>query len=425
MKKIFLFLVLSVFSRGVLAQDNAQATILRDIIQGNVEKSSKEDDGQNKDQKGGHGGMHNLTQSNTILSSRLITDINYDDNYQTTNRKDEYTDAYAHLHLFSTLNLTHNFFAKTSLKFTRVHQVSEAKRRNASPTGGGDRTFENHGAYIEEAALGYENKKLLLLAGKFNANFGTAWRRDRGIWAYVMAQQNYKLKEKLGLSAMYRFGNVKKTGLYEFGISTFTNDRKNLDNSIITGRDSAHKYNGLPGDTRSLKSYVASLDISFDFGPKEKLSYHFAYADLAVNAQASTVTPTKIDDQKGYVAGMRYVYPIKENFSVDGLLEYARMKNVGGNSDIGDQYFTFNLINRISQNWNITLAYDKRDESYIDQAGYQEDFVEVSGGYELGPTAFYDKLLLQVGYKNQRNDYKTSLETKNSWGALFRYIKSF
>jgi hypothetical protein len=359
-----------------------------------------------------------------MFSNRIVSDVNLDHRYNSTNRKDEYNDTATVARLSSKIKLNKNFSLNGRFSLNRISTADEDGRRSASSDGGGDRAFENSGIAIRELNLSYAKKDVALVAGKFTPDFGTAWRWGRGIWSNDLAN-NYRQGEKLGLGGIYKMGDKQKTGRYNFGFSAFTNDRKNLDNSLINKRDSNHKYDAKPGDTRSLESYVASLDINFDFKNNEELSYHFAYLNLAVNERSSQVTPTKIDDQKGFVAGGKYRYPINDNFLFDGLLEYVDMKNVDGDSDINEKYFNASFVGEIYQNWNTTLAFANRKNVEIDQNGFDQNLSEISFGYKLNKNRFFDQLLLQVGYKNLRTNYKTSLDVQNSYGVLARYIKSF
>ena len=402
MKKFFCrsFLLFNFLSLEVFAEDADQG-VLKAMIKEDVNQFSTKES--------------SMFSFQPKFSNRFISDLRFDDNYQSTDRADEYKDTRFKGRLYSKLNLNKNL---------AINGYFRMKEFNKTAADGKDRTFKSEGLYIEELNMTYSNKKYAVVAGKFDLNFGTAWRWDRGIWSYETAQ-NYKEIEKLGFNGIYRLGNSKTVGEYEFGFGVFTNDRKNLDNSIITLRDSNSKSDAVPGDTRSLKSYVASLDINYDFGEHEKLSYHFSYVDLAVNSSASSVTPTKIDDQKGFAAGMNYEHPVTENFAVDWLLEYASIKNFGGDSDISENYLTANIIGKVYQNWLVTLGYSNRDNSEIDAAGFDQNLSEISFGYEFGKTLFFDKMVLQAGYKNQRTNYKTSLETENVFGGLLRLYKNF
>jgi hypothetical protein len=363
---------------------------------------------------------NNYRMTEPKFSARLVTDIDFDRHYNSTDGVEQYSDTRSISRLFSRVKLNDEFALNTNLEFSSFNSVSGERTGNAI----GDRAFEENGAGIEELALSYNHKNVTILAGKYIPNFGTSWRWGRGIWSKDIAQ-SYKQDGKLGFAGIYKAGDKQKTGEYNFGFAAFTNDRKNLDNSFSNKSSPDHKYDAKAGDTRSLQSYVASVDIDFDFKEGEELSYHFAYMNLAVNERASKVAPTKIDNQKGFVASGKYRYPLHENFLLDGLLEYVDMRNVGGDSDITDKYFNFSLVGEIYHNWNVTLAESNRKNVEIDQNGFDQNLSEISFGYKLDKSRFFDQLLLQVGYRKLRTNYKTSLNEQDSVGILARYIKLF
>ncbi len=409
MKIFYLFLIFAFFSCEVFADDdNDNLGIIKSLVSENSEKiKEKEADG-----------------FKPSFTGSLVYDLNVSNEYQSTNRQNEFLDTRSRGRFNSSFKFAKNLSFNTFLRFERVNQASEVARRSDLPNGGGDRAFENEGLYAEEVNFAYSGKKHAFVLGKFDLNFGSAWRFGRGIWTYNIAE-SYRQGEKLGLNGIYRAGDGKKTGRYELSYAVFTNDRKNLDNSIITGRDSAYKSDAVPGDTRSLQSYITSLDIAFDFAENDKLNYHFAYINLAVNEKASSVAPAKIADQKGFVMGMNYKFPVRENFILDGLLEHAAIKNLGGNADAKEDYLTANVIGKFYQNWNVTLGYAKHHNAVYGISSFDKNLSEISFGYEFKKTALFDKLLFQVGYENQRYDYRTSLETRNIAGVLVRYQKGF
>jgi hypothetical protein len=353
--------------------------------------------------------------------------------YQDTNSADEYVNSGAKVNFFSNATLNKKWFLEVNFRAEQVKQQSASIK-----------DYGGEGAYLREARLGYNDRNIAIFAGKFRPFFGIAWRNGRnnwmnytannqeqfdynntrGVWTDYIAN-NYAQAEKLGIGSVIKSGNAKTIGKYELGLSFFTNDRKNFDNSAINNRVSATKQDALPGDTRSLKSYVASLDVSFDFAPDEKLFYRFAYIDLAVNSLASSVPSSKVADQKGFSAAINYQYPFSPDFSLNGLAEYVSMKNIGGNSDVNDDYFTSSLVGNIFQNWNVTTAYASRKNIYLGQNGFDQNMAEISAGYRFDKNTFFDSLLIQTAYRNLRTDYHSSLDTKNTIGVLVRYIKNF
>ncbi len=386
MKRFFIFLI-AFFPYELYAQESDNQGIITDIAEDYLEDVKIK------------------------FSNNLVLDANFDDNYQATVPTQEFKNSSVNARLYSSLNFTENFFLKSYL---------ELRPQGRNLPDGGDHTFENEGINVRELAFGYDNKKIAIIAGKFNLNYGTAWKWNRGIWIRDIAQ-NYRQQEKIGFSGIYHAGNSKKVGEYNFGLSIFKNDRKYLDNAIFNKRDSAAKGE-LAGDALSFQT---SLDVNFNFSEKEKLSYHFSYLNMGVNSRATLVDKNKIENQKGFVAGMNYKLPLSNNFLLDSLLEYNHTKNLNGNSDVTENYFVGNVIARIYDAWNLTLGYGQRQNIQVVQYGFDENLSEISMGYEFKKNKIFDKLLLQIGYKNQRINYKTSLETYNSVGLLVRYIKDF
>ena len=405
MKKLFYFLILAFFSSEVFAQNFVSPIMLKNFT-GEKSQEIFEQDSLNSKPK---------------LTNNLIYDVRFNNQYQATNSQDEFNNTASKGFLYSNLNFAKNFSLNSFLKIEPSNKLSQNNN-------GKNRAFQNESLFFEELNFTYNNKKFAAILGKFDLNFGSAWIFNRGIWAGELAQ-NYQQKEKLGIGVVYRAGNSKTVGGYNFSLTSFTNDRKNLDNSIITSRNSDSKSYGKVGDTRNLgQSYNAAVDINFDFSQKEKLAYHFSYLNLAVNKRATLLDLSKISDQKSWAASLNYKYPAGQNFDLDTLIEYVSTKNVDANSNAKEKYFNSNIIGKIYQNWNVTLAYAKRDFSQIDAAGFEQNLTEISAGYEFEKNILFDKLLLQVGYKNQHDDHKTDLKTKNAkniLGILLRYQKSF
>ncbi len=394
MKKNFLFLVLfcAVFSEKVWAQTYGNQGILNDIIASDAKNP--------------------LLNIEPKITNRIVAETQFDDNYRTTSKRDEYKDLTGKIRFYTNLHLNKKLWLSSYLAVERLDN-------SATVHDGANRYFENTGAYFQELALNLNEEKYSLVAGKFNLNFGTAWRWDRGLWSYNIAN-DYKQTEKLGFSGVYRLGNAKNTGLYNFTFAAFTNDRKNLDNSVLVNRDSAHKSDGMPGDTRSLSSYNFGLNIDFDFGKQEKLSYNFSYLNLAVNSRASSVIPSKLADQKGLVAGMNYKYPWKENLAFDLLLEYVQMKNVGGNSEISERYLTGNVITKFYRNWNVLIGHTSKNQALTSQ-----NLSEISFGYDFNKTKIFDRITLQTGVKHMIINDGITPQTRNAWGVMARYYKYF
>lgn len=358
------------------------------------------------------------------MFTQVIVDVKYDDTHHANNRADEYSQTTGRIRLFNKIWLTDSLSLNTRATVKGIDNAGENARRSADSHGGGDRTFENTGVILRELNLVWDQKNYALMAGKFNLNFGNAWMWNRGLWIHDLAN-NYRQMEKLGFSGIYRLGNSSKTGQYNFSFSSFTNDRKNLDNSLLVNRDSDHKSDATPGDTGSLQSYNAALDVIFDFAPKERLTYHFAFLNLAVNGRASAVAQDKIADQQSYVLNMNYKYPLPQDMGLEAFVEYVNTINLNGNSNYREKYLTLNLIAKLDKNWSILTGNSNRQQVELGGDGYDQRLTEISLGYEFPKTDFFDKLTIQGGFRSQRNNPKTSIDKENGVGLLLRYYKDF
>ncbi len=408
MKKIF-FTILLLLPCPVLAQEDLTQGIWKGLIQEEINNENSS-------------GIFK-----PALDGGLVTDLNFDHNYNSTQSQNNYNSISARSIFASKLAISQNFSLQSVFRLDEVSKndsqfATNSAGGNVVASNGSNRYFADEALRAEEITANYSNKNFSVLAGKFVPNFGVNWKWGRGIWSQNLAN-NYRQTQKVGAGLSYKVGSRQKTGQYNFGFATFTNDRSSLNNSLLS---QSAPYNKTAGDASGLlQSYVGSMDILFDFGKEEKLSYHFSYINLGVNSNLNSGNINKTADQKGYSAAMNYRYPISENLVLDSLLEYVRMKNVGGDSDIGEQYYNASLVTEIHRNWNVTLANTTLVHSQLGYNGYDQSLSEISLGYNFGESAFFDKLLIQIGYKNFRTNYKTSVDENNSVGALLRYIKSF
>ena len=237
--------------------------------------------------------------------------------------------------------------------------------------------------------------------------------------------QNYALTEKLGFTAITKYGDLKKTGIYNFSLSLFTNDRKNLDNSLLHRKNSDTKSEAIAGDTRSLSSFTLATDINFEFKEKEKLSYHFAYSKLGVNKNATAIGLDKLKKQAGVVLGMNYKFPINKDLDLETILEYAKIKNINGDSAISDQYFTSNFILKYLSNYSLMLGNSNNKNKNRFNSGQSLNVSEINLGYEFNKNAIFDKLTTQIGYHQTLTKTMNKTNKDKAFALLIRYYKNF
>ncbi len=360
------------------------------------------------------------------ISNKLIADINFDDNYASTSKQNEYHQLQTNIRFVSKLDLNKNFFIRSFIRLSESSQAAETARRNASLNGSGDRSFENLGLTLEELVVGFKEDHFGIVAGKFNLNFGTVWQQSFGIWYADIAKQ-YRQREKLGMRANYNFGGDQNYGSHILTLSTFTNDRKNFDNALINKRDSVSKQSGTPGDTRSLfDSYCASLNSKWKLNKKDEITYHISYINLGVNERASPIIGAKISDQKGLANAISYKSIISDNFGFNVFAEYTEIKNLGGNSTINEKYLTTSATAEFYQQFNFTLARANQKNITVSNNGFESTLLEASVGYGFKESSFLKGLFLQAGFKRQRSGgFASALDQRNARGIMAIYSKEF
>ncbi|MFM7621120.1 MAG: hypothetical protein ACKO47_05905 [Alphaproteobacteria bacterium] len=370
-----------------------------------------------------------FSQPKPVMHNRIIAELDLDDYYRSTNHNKEFKETAIKAKLFNNIHLNNKISLNSYLKLQDVKNLNRPWQTNNH--NGRDRFLKDLGLFAEEINLRYlyENKlkKISnnLILGKFNLGFGTAWRWDRGISIHSLAE-TYKQTEKIGIANVLQLGNAKKTGQYNFGLSFFYNDQKILDNALFANKHSDPKSSAIPGDSRALKSYNFSTDINFDFKKNEKLSYHFSYLNLDVNGRNSRVNPSKVADQKGIAYAINYQYPLSQRIILDGLIEYTKINNYLGNSDQLRSYLSSNLLIKIDQSWNLLLGNTRLKDRNYNDLGFNQNFSEISAGYQFKKNNFFDKLTLQIGYRYNRLSFlNQTTETQSSYGLLLRYFKDF
>ena len=360
------------------------------------------------------------------FTNRIISDLSLTDHFKNTNSQNEFRDTNTIIRYYSNIKINTNFEIYGLARIARFDNDEDVARRERTNKTNNSRTFENLGINLSELNIKYSKDNSSLIAGKFTTNFGTAWRWNKGIFIHSVAQ-DYALTEKLGFTGITKYGDLKKTGLYNFSLSLFTNDRKNFDNSLFHRKNSDSKSQAIAGDTRSLSSFTLATDINFEFNNKEKLSYHIAYSKLDINRKiASAHIQSALKKQAGAVFGINYKFPIKENFNFETILEYAKIKNINGDSNASSQYFTSNFILKYLSNYSMMIGNSNNKNKNRFASGNSINISEINIGYEFDKNRFFDKLTTQIGYYQTLNKNIDNVGNKNkSFALLVRYYKNF
>jgi len=357
------------------------------------------------------------------ISNRVVSDLSLTRNYG--NRQHNFYDTAGVIRYFSSIQLNRNFEFYGLFRFARIDNQDDQNRRNSNPNGGGSRTFENMGITLSELSIKYTQKNTSLIAGKFTANFGTAWRWNKGIMIHTLAS-NYALSDKLGLAIITKYGDTKKTGLYNFSLSLFTNDRKNFDNAVFHRRDSNRKSDAVAGDTRKLNSYSFTTDVNFVFSDREKLNYHVGFSKLAINKEQAINNNIKdFKKQQGIVFGMNYEFPINQDFGGETILEHAKIKNINGVLNTMNSYLTTNFILKYQNKYSLLLGNSRNNNNLISNIKSKSTITEINLGYEFSKNKYFDKLTTQIGYYHNIEKNNLIDQRNKSIALLVRYFKNF
>lgn len=356
------------------------------------------------------------------ISHRIVSDLGFSKNFG--NPQNNFYDTTAVVRYFSAIQLNRDLELYGLFRFARIDNQNDIDKRLRSPNGGGSRTFENMGITISELSLKYTRKNSSLIAGKFTANFGTAWRWNKGIMIHSLAS-DYALTDKLGFAFITKYGDAKKIGLYNFSLSFFTNDRKNFDNGLFHRRDSHSKSQAIAGDTRKLNSYSFTTDVNFVFSEREKLNYHVGYSKLSVNKNWIDKNILIVKKQQGMVFGMNYEFPVNRDFSGEAIIEHAKIKNINGISNSSRDYLTTNFSVKYLNKYSFLIGKSSNKNHTNSTLQLKSNMSEINIGYEFSKNKYFDKLTSQIGYYQIIEDINNRNRKNKSMAILLRYFKNF
>lgn len=344
-------------------------------------------------------------EKDKLIEGAVLFELHANDNYTSKNRDNEYQENFLRSELATIINLPANFKIESNIVFEKIND------QGAVPE---DRSFdEGEGAFFEELKLRYEfADHFSVFAGKFNPLYGVAWDWGRGIYTHKLAEE-YEQTQKIGFGATAEFeGNTLE-------VSAFHNDSKYLDETVIVKRDEASPGNdGAPGNTNNFESFAINLIGEDPFSVKG-LNYHLGYLNLATD-DFNANEPR--GDQKGYLAGLGYVYEVNDNLTFDGLAEYNFFDNFEGNANAQRDFTTVNVVTNIYKNWNVTLGWSKFVDHVAETQNATTSLYTVSGGYEFLEGSALKGLKLEVGYKELNEPESISTKTV---GFLARYVYEF
>ncbi len=324
-------------------------------------------------------------QTYPLIKGEFQTRIQSDYTYRSKEKSQELSDTFTKTELGLALEVTEELSIRTKFKLEPVR----------SPDG--DRFFGDHGLWMEELAVKYENDNFSIFAGKFNPRFSFGYDKAPYIYGRDFVE-DYETTEKIGFG-----GSIKAApegwGEHALSGALFFQDSTVLSNSVFTRprfddprTDRPRRLrerDGGVGNTRSLESFTLSLD-----GEKmpfaEGLEYTLGYRYLKRGA-------TESFDEKAFVAGLAYEFEIAEDVTLTPMVEYADFRKFEG-ADASARYLTGSLLLEYGP-WSASTSYTDRRLKFRGEepSRSNDNLYQVTLGY-----TFDFGLGLYVGWKTQK-----------------------
>ena len=337
------------------------------------------------------------------LTGSLEIEVYNDNTYDADNRGDERNVAYTD----SALNLGLFFNPEWSLQSTlHVEPVQD------NP---GDRTFKDHGLYLEQLYALYDGERVQALAGKFNLEFGFAWDRGPGIYGADFAD-DYEFTERVGLGGGLKFGDAD-TGEHRIAAQLFLVDntpasytafeRRFEDVSGDLHRRNRERYPGVGNTSYPTSFAVVATGESMPFLPGLAYNLGFIREDGDDGARNET----------GGVLGLEYTLPVSEDLAFVFLGEAAGFEDFQGSDE--DRFYLTGGAGAAYGPWGASLAATRR---HVDAPGdsYSDLLFQATAGYTFDLGA-YGEASANLGWKTER----VERDWADTVGVLLTYSYKF
>lgn len=255
------------------------------------------------------------------------------------------------------------------------------------PDPGDDRFFEQHGLYVEQLYMLFEQPAFALFGGKFNPGFGISWDAAPGIYGTEVAEDSYEQTERVGFGGALIFGGEgiggEGFGEHSLAAQTFFADTSVLSESLGKNRGRTRLSSGGPANSEDLSSFSVTLDGLFPDLPGAP-GYHLGF----IRNEGGRGDP---EDEYGFAAALFGEIDLDEEIALAPLVEVVHLENAGATGD--DQQVVTGGATLTYGPWNLALSHsslfgdgDDVDRSQV-SVGYSFDFgLNVDLGYKRDET---------------------------------------
>ncbi|MCE3254818.1 MAG: hypothetical protein K0R25_312 [Rickettsiaceae bacterium] len=266
-----------------------------------------------------------------------------------------------------------------------------------------DVSISDEGLTVEQLKGQFENEDARFFFGKFNPVFGSAFRKEKRISAFITDYtRDYELIEKIG------FGGTAILEHTEITLDAFFNDTTGLNNSAIKKRGREKRSDGIAGNTSTPSSYTIAVEGQDLLGVKD-LFYNVGYRNLNVDNMPGR------DNEKGFVGGLEYLFPITLKASLIPFVEVVSLKNFSGEEGRNATYATLALIWKYSS-WTASVSNVSRDIKSRIYPKQNDRQTMVTIGYKFG-----NNIALDVS----RGQVKEGGNKASLIGGILSYVHNF
>lgn len=279
----------------------------------------------------------------------------------------------------------------------------------------GDRTFRDHGLYLEQLYALYDGERFQALAGKFNLGFGFAWDRAPGVYGTDFAS-DYELNERLGFGGGFKFGG-EEIGEHRIAAQLFLVDntpasytafeRRFEDASGRLRHRNRERYPGVANTAYPTSFAVAATGAAMPFLPGLAYNLGIIREDGDNGARNET----------GGVFGLEHTLQSTEDLAFVFLGEVAGFEDFQGSDE--DRLYLTGGLGAAYGPWGASVSATRRR---VDAPGdsYTDLLFQASAGYtidlgELGEAS------INLGWKTER----VERDRAETVGLLLTYSYAF